>query len=62
MGGNVQYMLIFSMINLIHQKFYVDRLDDPGRGCLQVIEENVGNHIAVVKRFLLKLRIVSKII
>ena len=52
MGGDVQNPVVDAVLHLIDQKLDVDRLENPGGGGLEVVEEDVADHIVLIERLL----------
>ena len=57
----MQHMFLFSMRDLIDEQLDIGRLDDPRRRRFEVIQENIGDNVAVVQKFLFSRRVQSEV-
>ena len=46
----MQHMFLFTMGDLIDEQLDIGRLDDPRRRCFEVIQENIGDNVAVIQK------------
>ena len=57
----MQHMFLFAMRDLIDEQFDIGRLDDPRRRRFEVIQENIGDNVAIVQKFLFSRRVQSEV-
>ena len=60
-GGDMQLVGHFPVMELILQELDIDGLDNPGRRCFQVFQENVGDHILIIEDMLFLCHILTQI-